>query len=225
MPDQPKSEELREIAARTLGHYDANAAPFWAGTRDHDVTQNYAALLDALGGRVPHRLLDFGCGPGRDLVALSALGHTVTGLDGAPAFVRMARANSGCTVLEQSFFELDLGEQNYDGVFANASLFHVPRALLPRVLGELFRSLVPGGVLFCSNPRSFDRDWEGWQGERYGSYLTIEGWSALVTNTGFVVERQFLRPPGKLPAEQPWLALVARKQGERRAVDSATLLP
>ena len=73
---------LNEIADRTLAHYEANAAPFWAGTRDHDVTPNYAALLGALGGRAALRILDFGCGPGRDLVALTALGHLVTGLDG-----------------------------------------------------------------------------------------------------------------------------------------------
>ena len=210
MPDESEPA-LDEIAARTLGHYDANAAPFWAGTRDHDVTQNYDALLDALGRRAQLRLLDFGCGPGRDLAALSALGHVVTGLDGAPAFVRMARANSGCAVLEQNFFALDLGAEQFDGVFANASLFHVPRAELPRVLAQLFRSLVPGGVLFCSNPRSFDRDWEGWQGERYGSYLTIEAWSSVIRAADFVIERHFLRPAHKTPAEQAWLAIVARK--------------
>jgi SAM-dependent methyltransferase len=222
MPDE-NEPALNEIASRTLGHYGANAAAFWTGTRDHDVTQNYAALLDALGGHAPLRLLDLGCGPGRDLVALTALGHVVTGLDGTPEFVRMARANSGCTVLEQSFFSLDLGEEAFDGVFANASLFHVPRAELPRVLAELFRSLVPGGVLFCSNPRSFERDWEGWQGERYGSYLTIDGWCRLIASAGFVISCHFLRPAHKPPAEQPWLAIVARKPNERAQRDSATL--
>jgi SAM-dependent methyltransferase len=204
--------ELKEIAGRTLGHYDANAARFWEGTRDHDVTQNYQALLGALGNAAPLRLLDFGCGPGRDLAALRALGHTVTGLDGSAEFVRMAREHSGCTVLEQSFFELDVGEARFDGVFANASLFHVPRALLPRVLGQLYESLVPGGVLFCSNPRSFDVDREGWNGERYGSYLTTEGWLGVIGAANFVVEQHYFRPAGLAPAEQPWLAVVARKR-------------
>ena len=100
---------LSEITARTLHDYDQHAESFWAGTRDHDVTQNYAALLDALGGLAPLRLLDFGCGPGRDLMALTALGHVVTGLDGSPVFAEMARAQSGCRVLQQNFLELELG--------------------------------------------------------------------------------------------------------------------
>jgi len=202
---------LGELSARTLGHYNATAASFWEGTRDHDVTQNYAALLDALPRGAPQRLLDLGCGPGRDLVALSTLGHTVTGLDGSAVFVEMARALSGCTVLHQDFLQLELGTRRYDGIFANASLFHVPPTELPRVLKELFESLVPGGVLFCSNPRSFDADWAGFRGERFGNYLTIESWLARITAAGFAVERHFLRPQGKPAHEQPWLAVVARR--------------
>ncbi len=211
MPDSDESDQLAAFSARTLGHYDATAESFWEGTRDHDVTQNYAALLAALGDRAPQRLLDLGCGPGRDLVALSALGHVVTGLDGSRVFVDMARALSGCTVLHQNFLELELGEQRFDGVFANASLFHVPPGELARVLGQLFASLVPGGVLFCSNPRSFEQDWAGFRGERYGNYLTIESWLARIAAAGFQVERHFLRPAGRPVSEQPWLAVVARR--------------
>ncbi|HEX3852035.1 MAG TPA: class I SAM-dependent methyltransferase [Polyangiaceae bacterium] len=213
MTRDSETPALREMAGRTLGHYNENAERFWQGTRDHDVTQNYQALLGALGNAAPLRLLDFGCGPGRDLAALSALGHTLTGLDGSAEFVRMAREHSGCAVLEQSFFELDLGEARFDGVFANASLFHVPRALLERVLRELYGCLVPGGVLFCSNPRSFDADHEGFNGERYGSYLTTETWLEYIRAAGFVMERHYFRPSDKPPSEQPWLAVVARKPG------------
>jgi len=69
-------------------------------------------------------------------------------------------------VNHQDFFELALGERKFDGVFANASLFHVACALLPAVLDELARVLVPRGVLFCSNPRAFDGYQEGWNAER-----------------------------------------------------------
>src|SRR6478736_2947249 len=200
-----------EASARTLNDYGQMAESFWEFTRNHDVTQNYAALLDAIAGAPPLRLLDFGCGPGRDLIALTARGHAVTGLDGSPVFAEMARSQSGCRVLTQNFLELSLGEQQFDGVFANASLFHVPRVELPRVLAQLFRALVPGGVLFCSNPRSFTNDWEGFKGERYGSFLTIESWLAQIAGAGFVVERHYLRPSDKPVSEQPWLAVVARR--------------
>ena len=184
-PTEPRAPDER--TARTLGHYDDNAAAFWEGTRDHDVTQNYAALLDAILRPAPLRLLDFGCGPGRDLLALSAMGHEVTGLDGSAEFVAMARARFSGTVLHQNFLELDLGQSRFDGVFANASLFHVPGTELPQALRGIFDSLVPRGVLFCSNPRSFDRDHEGFNGDRYGTYLTRESWLDRIAAAGFTV--------------------------------------
>lgn len=210
MPDDAVPN-LDEIAARTLGHYEANAERFWEGTRDHDVTQNYAAMLDALGNRPGLRILDFGCGPGRDLAALRAMGHEPTGLDGCEAFVAMARAHSGAAVLHQSFFDLDLPLEHFDAIFANASLFHVPRALLSEVLAKLRQCLRSNGVLFCSNPRSFTRDGEGWSGARYGSHLTIETWTKVIADAGFVLERSYLRPADLPETEQPWLAMVWRK--------------
>lgn len=206
-----KPQQLDAIATRTLAHYQDNAGAFWEGTRDHDVSQNCSALLEALGGKSGQRILDFGCGPGRDLSTFGALGHTPTGLDGCEAFAAHARTLTGCEVLHQNFFALDLGERQFDGVFANASLFHVPLALLPGVLAELHRVLVPNGVLFCSNPRAFTSYQEGWQGERYGCYLTIEGWTEVIAAAGFSLEKQYLRPPGKPPEQQPWLAMVWRK--------------
>jgi len=212
-PDPERDARLRTIAARTIGHYDASAESFREGTRDHDVSQNVAALLDAIGGEPPLALLDLGCGPGRDLATFRALGHTPVGIDGAATFVAMAKRDTDCEVLQQDFFHLDLGERSFDGVFANASLFHVPSAILGEVLGKLRDALRPGGVLFCSNPRAFDVAQEGWQGDRYGTYLTVEGWTEALQSAGFVVERTYLRPAGKPPAQQPWVALVGRKPG------------
>ena len=146
-------DDLALITAKTLGHYNERAAQFWEGTRDHDVTQNIEALLRHLRGAAPLRILDFGCGPGRDLAAFRALGHEPIGLEGSPALAAMAREHSGCEVWEQDFLALQLPAGRFDGIFANASLFHVPRRALPRVLGELRAALKPEGVLFSSNPR------------------------------------------------------------------------
>ncbi len=138
-------EELDQITATTLDHYNGRAAEFWSGTRDHDVKQNIHALLRHIRGTAPFHILDFGCGPGRDLAALRALGHVPIGLEGSHSFAAMARDHSGCEVWEQNFLALALPAARFDGIFANASLFHVPRQELPRVLGELRAALRPRG--------------------------------------------------------------------------------
>jgi SAM-dependent methyltransferase len=203
-------EILATISGRTLAHYDRSAEAFFEGTRDHDVTQNYHAFLRHIDAPAPLDILDFGCGPGRDLRHFRAAGHHVVGLDGSLRFVEMARQYSGCEVLHQDFFQLELGAERYDGVFANASLFHVPQVELPRVLGELRTALRSRGVLFSSNPRGDNR--EGWSGERYGAFLDLERWRELLVVAGFEELEHYYRPAGLPRAQQPWLASVWRKQ-------------
>ena len=198
-----------EISRRTLAHYESNAERFWDGTRGHDVSQNIEALLAAIEGTPPFSILDFGCGPGRDLMALKSVGHTPIGLDGCARFAEMARAYSGCEVWQKDFLDLALPAGFFDGVFANASLFHVPSEFLPRVIGELAASLKPGGVLFCSNPRGDGA--EGWSGERYACHFDYEHWHALFGEQGLAEVAHYYRPLGKPRAEQPWLAMVLRK--------------
>jgi SAM-dependent methyltransferase len=205
-------EDLALITAKTLEHYNERADEFWAGTRDHDVTQNIEALLRHIRGVPPLRILDLGCGPGRDLAAFRALGHEPIGLEGSPPLAAMARRHSGCDVWEQDFLALKLPSSHFDGIFANASLFHVPRQELPRVLSELRAALKPDGVLFASNPRGNNE--EGWVGGRYGAYHDIESWRGFLRAAAFAELEHYYRPPG-LPLERrPWLASVWRRNGE-----------
>jgi SAM-dependent methyltransferase len=201
--------ELEALAALTIAHYDRSAESFEEGTRTHDVSQNYQALLGAIEGPPPFTILDFGCGPGRDLAHFRALGHEAVGLEGSARFVQRARAATGCEVLHQSFLALSLPDQRFHGIFANASLFHVPTQELARVLGALRRALVPRGVLFCSNPRGDDS--EGMSGDRYSAFHTLETWRAHVTAAGFAELDHYYRPPGKPRHQQPWLATVWRR--------------
>ena len=205
----PRSDEPLHIAQRTLTHYDDHALEFWQGTREHDVSQNIQALLQAIEAPPPWTLLDFGCGPGRDLKTFKQLGHIAIGLEGAARLAAMAREHSGCEVLEQNFLALALPAASFDGVFANASLFHVPGVALPRVLGDLFAALKPGGVLFSSNPRGQGQ--EGWNGERYGAFHDIDGWRSYLLAAGFAELAHYYRPPGLPREQQPWLASVWRK--------------
>ena len=139
------AQDLEKVASQTLEHYDRRAGDFWEGTRGHDVSQNIASLLSYLEGRPPFTILDFGCGPGRDLQAFKELGHVAIGLEGSARFAAMAR-EQGYEVWEQNFLDLDLPESRFDGVFANASLFHVPGQELPRILQELRAALKPHGL-------------------------------------------------------------------------------
>jgi SAM-dependent methyltransferase len=214
-------DAMAAIVARTLDHYDERADAFWEGTRDHDVSQNIQALLQCIEGKPPFTILDLGCGPGRDLRTLAELGHTAIGIDGVERFAAMARDYSGCEVWQQDFLKLDLPASRFDGVFANAALFHVPSQELPRVLGELRATLKPRGVLFSSNPHGADE--EGWNRGRYGAYHRIETWRRYVSSAGFVELAHYYRPEGLPREQQPWLATVWRK-AEPAADDAAVRL-
>lgn len=211
-PAQDKDTQ-HDTTVRTIAHYELSAEGFRQGTWDHDVTQNYQALLEALQGDGPHTVLDLGCGPGRDLVYFKSQGIIPVGLDGTPEFVTMARAETGCEVLLQNFLALDLEDERFDGIFANASLFHVPSQDLPRVLRELYASLKPDGVLFSSNPRNMSEgnNPEGFQGERYCCHHDLEAWREFCTTAGFVEIHHYYRPKGLPRDQQPWLATVWRK--------------
>ncbi len=203
------AERLRRISEVTIAHYDRMAAPYSVGVRDHDVSQNYDALLDAIEGDSPYSILDLGCASGRDLRHFRSLGHEAVGLDGSAELLAMARSYSGCKVLHQDFLAMELPESRFDGVFANASLFHVPSQELPRILLELSATLKSLGVLFCSNPRGNNE--EGFSGDRYSCFFDLDTWLRYVTAAGFVEVRHYYRPPGRPRQQQPWLATVWRK--------------
>jgi SAM-dependent methyltransferase len=203
------SQDLKKIALLTLGHYNSRAEEFWKGTRDHDVSQNIEALLRHVEGSPPFTILDFGCGPGRDLKVFVERGHNAIGLEGAERFAAMAQGLSGCEVWRQDFLKLELPENYFDGVFANAALFHVPKQELPRALLELRATLKPGGVLFSSNPRGENQ--EGWYGGRYCIFHDLEGWRRYARAAGFVELSHYYRPDGAPREQQPWLASVWRR--------------
>ena len=201
--------DLDKISTQTLEHYNQRAEDFREGTRDHDVSQNIAALLRHIEAEPPFTILDFGCGPGRDLRTFAGLGHVAIGLDGAARFAEMARTASGCDIWQQDFLSLDLPHGHFDGVFANAALFHVPSQELPRVLRQLHATLKPGGVLFSSNPRGCNE--EGWNQGRYGAYHDLEVWRGRMSDAGFIELDHYYRPSGLPREEQPWLASVWRR--------------
>ena len=205
---RPDAPDLLNVTDLTLEHYNERATDFWEGTRDHDVSQNINSLLHHIEGQAPFTILDFGCGPGRDLLAFGALGHLAIGLEGSSRFVAMAR-EQGLQVWEQNFLNLDLPDNRFDGVFANASLFHVPSQELPRVLRGLQATLKPGGVLFSSNPHGNNS--EGWSNGRYAVYHDLVSWRRFMIGAEFTELTHYYRPPGMARELQNWLASVWRR--------------
>src|SRR4051812_30736192 len=104
------AKALASVTGLTLQDYNDRAEKFRQGTFGHDVSQNIAALLENVAAKPPAAILDFGCGPGRDLKSFAELGHVPIGLDGSARFAMMARA-AGWEVWEQDFLAPDLPDK------------------------------------------------------------------------------------------------------------------
>lgn len=207
---QLNPRDLEKISTLTLEFYNQRAEDFFEGTRNHDVRQNIMSLLHYIEVGPPFNILDFGCGPGRDLKVFAKMGHIAAGLDGSKRFAAMARDYSRCEVWQQDFLKLDLPAKHFDGVFANASLFHVPSQALPRILRELYTTLKPRAVLFSSNPHGHNE--EGWNHGRYGVYYNLDTWRRLMSDAGFTELIHYYRPDNLPREQQPWLASVWRRK-------------
>ena len=216
---KPLSAAVRLIAQKNIGHYEQHAASYYEGTKDHDVIQNIDALLRAIAAPAPLRILDFGCGPGRDLQTFTKLGHQAIGLEGSVEAARIARSISGCEVWVQDFFALDLPNDYFDGVFANAALFHIPQEQLSAVLSDLWGCLRPNGILFSSNPRGQNQ--EQWFGDRFGFYHDLAGWRTFMYQANFLEIEHYYRPEGLPFEQQPWLASVWKKRDVKQSFNAA----
>jgi 2-polyprenyl-3-methyl-5-hydroxy-6-metoxy-1,4-benzoquinol methylase len=132
---------------QTLSYYEANAERFFYNTRDVDMDSIYEPFLSLLPPGA--HILDAGCGSGRDSRAFLERGHEVTALDASEAMVKLASQHIGRPVLHMSFDQVRFRE-HFDGIWACASLLHVPKLSLPKVLERLSKALKAGGVMYAS---------------------------------------------------------------------------
>ncbi|MFX4314790.1 class I SAM-dependent methyltransferase [Enterobacter sp. 63] len=131
----------------TLHYYQNHAQDFFDGTVNVNMTPLYEAFTRHL--TPGSRVLDAGCGSGRDAKAFHELGYQVDAFDASSAMVELARQHSGLPVQLMSFSEID-GKAQYDGIWCCASLLHVPSSELPAVMQKLADALKPGGVWYVS---------------------------------------------------------------------------
>ena len=139
-----------KVQNATLKYYNENAADFCAGTLHADMSHLYDKFLCHIlpGGRI----LDLGCGSGRDSKIFLEKGYQVTAVDGSVELCRLASEYIGQPVRCMDFEELDY-EEAFDGIWACASLLHVEKSRIPSSLRKIHRALVPGGVLYVSFKR------------------------------------------------------------------------
>lgn len=170
--------ESREQQERTISYYNENAVAFCKETRNADMSETREQFLQYL--KPGALILDAGCGSGRDSKAFLESGYRVVAMDGSEKMCRLASKFLGQEVQCRRFEEIDEKER-YDGIWACASLLHVPYELLPKVIARLVDSLVDGGVLYASFKYGGDKmKGERESGGRYFTDLTEEGWRRVL---------------------------------------------
>jgi SAM-dependent methyltransferase len=174
MNSHPPSDAL----AATARYYEENAGAFEARTRDVEMAALYEPFLALVpaGGRI----LDAGCGPGRDALAFANAGHQVVACDASAAMVALASARLGAPALQLTFDQIEF-DSEFDGIWCCASLLHVPRAEMPDILGRLHRALKPEGVLYASFKRGEVEEFR--EGRWFNDY-TEEGLGELFVQVG-----------------------------------------
>lgn len=132
---------------QTLDYYERHAESYFIATRDADLSALYERFVQEL-PKGAH-ILDAGSGSGRDTLAFLQRGYAVSAFDSSPALSERSARFTGVRTRVLRFQELE-DEEEYEGIWACASLLHVPEAELPDAIARLVRALKPGGVLYMS---------------------------------------------------------------------------
>lgn len=191
----------------TLAFYDENAVQYARHTEEADLSELYAKFLPLMPKR--GRILDLGCGGGRDLRQFKMRGFECLGIDPAPRLAEIAREYSGCEVLVGRAEELRFVDE-FDGVWACASLLHLSRANLRIAIDRICQALLVSGVLFLSMQKGHG-DSVAADGRFYARYSADE-LREIVAEGGLTLVEQWTTQD-KLPGREdmPWLNLMATK--------------
>ncbi len=187
-------------------YYNTNAKDFFEGTVSADMSAHYTAFLEKLSEEA--HILDVGCGSGRDSLYFKKLGYKITAMDISTQLCKLASEYIGQEVLELSFQDMAF-EAEFDGIWACASLLHVPSGELPAITGKLKKALKVGGILFASFKYG---DFEGERSGRYFYDLTEQKAEQIFRDSGFKVEKMWItedvRPER---VDEKWLNVLAIK--------------
>lgn len=192
----------------TLKYYNSNAQKFVENTRSVDFKSSLNVFLEKL--PLTTYLLDFGCGSGRDTKYFLDYGYTVNAIDGSEEMCKLASEYTGIPVKHMLFQQLD-EQEKYDGIWACASILHLPLQELESVLNKMARALKPQGIIYTSFKYG---TFEGVRNGRYFTDMTEETFAALLEKvTALSLEEQWISDdvrPGR--GDEKWLNLILRKK-------------
>lgn len=202
------THEPDEVADRTLAYYDGEAEAYARATLSSDISDLYPDLLDRL---PPGALiLDAGSGAGRDIAAFLERDFMVEAFDASAALAALATRRTGVPVAVARFEDWRPPLGRFDGIWCFASLLHVARGELPRVLSQLARSLKEGGWLFASF-----KEGEGDNVDRHGrryTNVTVSEAGCLFGTGGLQVEKVWREEgPAALGGVTTWIYVLARR--------------
>lgn len=193
---------------KTLNYYNENAQSFAFGTVSVKFTEVQDKFLEKLNPDA--YILDFGCGAGRDTKYFLSRGYQVDAVDGSEQLCRIASEYTGIKVRQMLFQELDEKEK-YDGIWACASILHLPKKQLREVLKNMYAALKSKGWIYTSfKYGEFEGEWNG----RYFTDFTTDTFKDFIHDMhGLKIEEQWITRdvrPGR--GEEKWLNLLLQKK-------------
>ncbi len=191
----------------TLEYYNSKAKDFVSDTVAVAFTEIQDIFLEYI--PVGGKILDFGCGSGRDTKYFISKGYDVDAIDGSEELCKIASEYAGIQVKQMLFQELNVSEE-YDGVWACASILHVEKAKLPDVMKKMASATKKGGVVYSSFKYG---DFEGVRNGRFFTYLTEESFGELLRKVPeLVIEKLWISADVRAErGEERWLNIMLRK--------------
>lgn len=208
--DKVNEKDIKEIVLNdsksTLDYYNHHYGSFIENTVEAPMNDIHERFI----GDLPEgaTILDLGCGSGRDSKIFKDLGYVVVATDGSPQICEKASELIGHTVICRDFMELD-EQDTYDGIWACASILHLPSQELPRMLKKIVAALKNNGIFYVSFKRG---TFEGWRNGRYFTDLTESSLQRLIDEASSIkVEEMFITSDVRLGREkEQWLNCIGR---------------
>lgn len=189
-----------------MNYYDLNAEEFFSDTVNADMSTHHDEFLKNLPEKAC--ILDAGCGSGRDAKLFKSLGYNVTAIDGSVEMCKLASKHSGINVKHMQFQEIDF-KNEFDGIWASASLLHVPSCEIADVLKRLKDSLKENGILYASFKYG---DFEGERNGRYFNDLDEITSRQLFENADFNFIKTWITSDSRKGREnEKWLNILVKK--------------